>query len=188
MEEDRAILAGALALDDKQRDGLARLQVGNCVVKQSTWLEAVHCQVTRPDDQEDHEEAMKAHETHASRTVNREAVLYLLGLRFELPVEVDQESARARLSALGVDLATYQPSGLSDMALLIRQLEPYANLGRRAATAADTPTGILNRMLSITKRDYEHLAQGVQIMASCGRKPLSIRHKGREAFGHEIYR
>ena len=45
LEEDRQILAGAMALDDLQQDALAKLPVQIAAVKQNDWTEAVLCRV-----------------------------------------------------------------------------------------------------------------------------------------------
>lgn len=45
LEEDRRILAGALALDDLQEEALARLPAQVAVVKQNNWTEAVLCHI-----------------------------------------------------------------------------------------------------------------------------------------------
>lgn len=48
-EEDRQIIGGALALDEKQTNALARLENHTAIVKQSDWLEAIQCHIEKVD-------------------------------------------------------------------------------------------------------------------------------------------
>lgn len=59
LEEDRKILAGAMALDDLQQDALARLPVQIAAVKQNDWTEAVLCRVQDWSAPESHDEALE---------------------------------------------------------------------------------------------------------------------------------
>lgn len=59
LEEDRKILAGAMALDDLQQEALARLPVQIAAVKQNDWTEAVLCRVQDWSAPESHDEALE---------------------------------------------------------------------------------------------------------------------------------
>lgn len=59
LEEDRKILAGAMALDELQQEALARLPVQIAAVKQNDWTEAVLCRVQDWSAPESHDEALE---------------------------------------------------------------------------------------------------------------------------------
>ena len=63
LEEDRKILAGAMALDDLQQEALARLPVQIAAVKQNDWTETVLCRVQDWSAPESSDEAVEPEES-----------------------------------------------------------------------------------------------------------------------------
>lgn len=99
LEEDRKILAGAMALDELQQEALARLPVQIAAVKQNDWTEAVLCRVQDWSAPESHEEALEMEESAKEKRRIRARLVMLVAEAAEgagASLERDEKAALHR--------------------------------------------------------------------------------------------
>lgn len=111
-EEDRQAISGALVLDEKQRDALARLESHTAIVKQNNWLEAIQCHIdvskTRQKFMDQETKDLNTSQSDLVRQCRTMLLIALLNERFpegvELPsLQCTSEDVKKWIKSLYID-------------------------------------------------------------------------------------
>ena len=165
-EEDRETLGGALNLDERQRNMLARLENYTAVVSQGDWLEAVLCRIEKVDLPEAREVGAQPQPDENIRQMRTAAVKALMRGRFPDGISLpDTEVSDSEIfewlkesefeedaCETVMDLMKKRGEGgettIEDISGLLTILLAASSLIRFAEQSLVSPQGILNSLVA----------------------------------------
>jgi hypothetical protein len=175
-EEDRQAISGALVLDEKQRDALARLESHTAIVKQNNWLEAIQCHIdvskTRQVFTGAETKDLNTNQADLVRQCRTRVLIDLLKERFpegvELPsLQCTSEDVKNWIKSLSIDektsqyllLALVQPSTVENFEEIFPALwsiPPLFKTLQSAFQCSVSDRGIINHLV-ITIKELTYL-------------------------------
>jgi hypothetical protein len=170
-EEDRQAISGALVLDEKQQDALARLESHTAIVKQNNWLEAIQCHIdvskTRQNLMEPDTKDINTYQADLVRQCRTMLLIALLKDRFPEDVELPSlqctiEDVNKWIKSLPIDektsqyllLALVQPSTVENFEEIFPALwsiPPLLKTLQSAFQCSVSDRGIINHLVIIIK-------------------------------------